>query len=129
MKMERKVDYIHIDPFLNDGMKLMLLRPQSYWSPRYKKIIAAEPGFKWDGATGAVDLEGSKSHLMHDVLCNNATWTDGTPVSNWQASQVLKDILKQEGYKFRQYTWRWATFLGGGWKIKALNGWFSSWKS
>ena len=126
--MDIGIEYIRIDPLLNDGMKFMLLTPQSYWSPRYKKIVAADAGFKWDGATGAVDLEGSKSHLMHDVLCNNAVWNDGTRVSNWQASQVLKDILKQEGYKIRQYTWRWATFLAGGWKIKRKNGWFWSWK-
>ena len=117
-------DYIRIDPDENDGMKFQILREVVYWSPRYKHYIKAGAGFKWDGATGAKDLEGSMSHLMHDVLCNNACWEDWSPVSNWQASQVLKDILRAEGYRWRQYTWRWATFFGGGWKIKFENGWF-----
>jgi hypothetical protein len=128
MKLAIGIDYVRIDPDENDGMKFMLLRYQWSYSERYKHWILAGAGFKWDGATGAVDLEGSMSHLIHDVLCNNACWNDGTPISNWQASQVLKDILREEGYRFRQYTWRWATFLLGGWKIKRKNGWFWSWK-
>ena len=128
MKLAIGIDYVRIDPDKNDGMKFELLHPVVYYSKRYEKFVIAPLGFRWDGATGAVDLEGSMSHLIHEVLCNNATWDDGTRISNWQASQVLKDILRQEGYRFRQYTWRWATFLMGGWKIKEKNGWFWSWK-
>ena len=120
------VDYKKIDPDKNHGRKYELLREQWYYSHRYEKFIHAAAGFQWDGATGARDLVGSRSHLFHDVLCNECAWHDGTPLSNWQCSQVLKDILKEEGHTFRQYTWRWATFLLGGWKVKALNGWFAA---
>jgi hypothetical protein len=61
---------------------------------------------------------------MHDVLCNNAVWEDGTPVSNWQASQILKDILKAEGHWVRMIPWKYMTFLFGGWKVKRKSGWF-----
>jgi hypothetical protein len=126
-KLINKVDYIHISPDGNDGMKYMLLKDQFYWSKRYWKGIKAPSGFRWDGATGAKDL--IKPSLFHDILCNNACWEDGTPLTNWQASQVLKDILSAEGYSVRAYTWRWATFLLGGWGIKKRSGWFFSWKT
>ena len=120
-------DYIKLGP-RSDGKKFMMLRDIIYWSQRYKHYIKAPAGFKSDGASGAVDLEGSWSWLMHDVLCDNACWEDGSPLSNWQASWVLRDILSAEGYSVRKFTWFYMTFLFGGRKVKKRNGWFSSWK-
>jgi hypothetical protein len=77
-----------------------------------------------DGATGAPDLEGSISWWVHDKICNTAQWEDGTRLSNWQASRVLRDILSAEGHKVRKRTWFWSTFFLGGWGIKAKSGWF-----
>ena len=76
-----------------------------------------------DGATGAKDLAGSLSWWVHDKLCDRCTWNDGTRISNWQASIVASDILRLEGHKIRRFTWKYATFLLGGWKIKRRNGW------
>jgi hypothetical protein len=122
--MVEEVDYFRINPDHNNGKKYQLLAGQYYWSRRYKKSCSGRIGFRWDGATGAKDLVGSRSHLFHDILCNRKTWDDGTKLSNWKRSQVLKDILKEEGYKFRQYTWRWATFLFGEIKRRPITGWF-----
>lgn len=118
------LDYRRIDPKHNDGMKFVTLKTIRYFSLRYRKYITAVNGYRWDGASGARDLEGSKSHLFHDVLCEFAVWDDGSSVSNWQASRVLSDILKEECYRWRKYTWFAATFLFGGWKIKRENSWF-----
>jgi len=48
------------------------------------------------------------------MLCRYGCWDDGTPCSNWQASTVLYDILKEDGHSFRAPFWRIATFLLGG---------------
>ena len=96
----------------------------SYFSERYEKWVEIPEGRLSDGATGARDLPDSWSWWFHDELCSDAAWSDGTPCSNWQASMVLKDILDEEGYDLRKYTWKWATFLFGGWKIKRRVGWF-----
>ena len=109
-----------------------LLQSIRYFSPRYKKWVRVPSGRKSDGATGAKDLTGdvlcqkdngedflaSMSWWVHDELCLTTIWNDGTPVTNWQASMVLRDILKDEGYTFRARTWTWATFLFGGRKLR-----------
>ena len=128
-KLIEKYDYIKICPIGNDGMKYLLIREIVYWSARYKRYIKCESGMKSDGATGIPDLKGSTSWWVHDKLCNNACWDDGSPISNWQCSRVLGDILKLEGHGFRARTWLVGTFLGGGWKIKRRNGWFFSWRN
>jgi hypothetical protein len=132
-KLREMFDYIKISPDGNSGMKFMLLRDQAYWSKRYKHFIKAGSGFKWNGADWVTDLEEdekmSNGPLMHDILINNAVWEDGSPVSNWQASKVLKDILKAEGHGIRARTWFVFTFLLGGANLKKKNGWFFSWKS
>ena len=88
-----------------------------YTSPRFNKTVTVLKGYKSDGATGAMDIW-SESWWVHDVLCARGTWDDGTPVTNWQASQVLQDILKQEGRWFRSKYWFWATWLFGGGKAR-----------
>ena len=66
-----------------------------------------------DGATGALDIN-SFSWLVHDKICYEGKFSDGSPCNNWQASQVLSDILKDEGKWFRSKTWFVATWLFGG---------------
>ena len=88
-----------------------------YFSPRYQKEVVVPAGYKSDGATGAIDIS-SKGWWVHDVLCDTGEWEDGTPVSNWQASRVLSDILAEEGRYVRKYTWLWATWLFGGGKAR-----------
>jgi len=109
----QKAIYRVIDPKKNDGKKYELLEEINYYSHRYKKWVYV-PKFRLsDGATGAKDLPESISWWVHDELCLHERWADKTPCQVWRASMVLKDILKDEGYTFRQYTWKWATFLWG----------------
>lgn len=122
--MPQKSKYEVLPAGQSDGMKYKLLRRIRYYSPRYKKWVTCEVGMRSDGATGAKDLRGSLSWWVHDKLCERCTWDDGTPVSNWQASRVASDILKVEKRHFRRFTWKYFTFVLGGWKIKRRNGWF-----
>jgi hypothetical protein len=121
-------DYQKVIPAHCEGMKFMTLRECSYHSPRYNRWIVAHQGFFWNGADWVDDLEDegtmSSAPMYHDVLCRYAIWDDGTPVSNWQASRVLRDILSAEGRSVRKRTWFWFTFLLGGNKIKRENSWF-----
>ena len=84
-----------------------------YWSPRYRKFIFIKPGFYSDGATGAIDID-TIAWWVHDYICRYGVWNDGTPITNWQASSILSDILRKEGFWFRSYTWWIATWLCGG---------------
>jgi hypothetical protein len=83
-------------------------------------------GYKSDGASGAIDIDGpivvkdlinggylkkSLSYFVHDKLCEDMCWADGTPCSNWQASQVLKDILYDEGHWVRDRWWFLSTWI------------------
>jgi hypothetical protein len=86
-----------------------------------------------DGATGAIDVKGnhpvfdettgevvhvSISWLVHDKLCEDGCWFDGTKLFNWQCSMVLKDILKSEGRWVRDFWWMIVTFSFGGGKAR-----------
>ena len=84
----------------------------TYYSYRYNRRKTIEKGECLDGATGAMDIK-SLSWGIHDMLCKDGTWDNGDPVTNWQASCVLSDILSDEGRWFRARTWLWATFLMG----------------
>lgn len=95
------------------GFKYELTKDVSYFSKRYNKFVVAKKGERFDGATMAIDID-SYGWLIHDVLCRDGCFADGSPCNNWQASQVLSDILKSEGRWFRKYTWFWATWLFGG---------------
>jgi hypothetical protein len=89
-----------------------------YRSPRYGRTVTVPAGYRSDGATGALDIW-SEGWWVHDRLCDRGTWDDGTPVTNWQASRVLSDILASEGRWARAFGWRWATWLFGGGKCRA----------
>jgi hypothetical protein len=85
----------------------------AYYSERYDRWIGAEKGDRSDGATYAKDLD-SFGWIFHDELCNGGTFELGAKCSNWQASHVLTDIMKEEGYWFRTRSWFWGTWLAGG---------------
>lgn len=84
-----------------------------YYSQRYNRYVTVPHSYPSDGATGAIDID-SKAWWVHDVLCDRGTWDDGTPVTNWQASCVLSDILYDEGRWLRSSTWLFMTFWKGG---------------
>lgn len=88
-----------------------------YLSPRYNKKVIVPEGFESDGATGAIDIY-SDSWWIHDKLCNTGTWEDGSPCTNWQASTVLSDILREEGHTLRAIYWWPATWFFGGGKCR-----------
>ena len=83
-----------------------------YRSERYGLDVIINKGQIRDGATGAFDLE-SLAWWVHDQLCADGVWADGTDVTQEQAAQVLSDILDEEGRWFRRYTWKWATYFLG----------------
>lgn len=100
-----------------DNLRYELKRKIYYFSPRYNRAISAEAGERFDGATGAIDIN-SNSWIIHDVLCRDGCFYDGTPCNNLQASLVLRDILEDEGRWFRKNTWFLATWLFGGGKAR-----------
>lgn len=111
--------YDYVDPIkTGDGLIIgyKVIRYKSYFSRRYQKRIEIKTTDKpYDGATGAFDID-SFGWLFHDVLKRDKKFSDGSKCSNWQASQVLSDILKSEGRWFRSKTWflstlAWGTFV------------------
>ena len=105
-----------------NGIKYQLDEDIKYTSYRYGKSITLYEGMLSDGASGAVDVN-SSAWWFHDKLCNNCVWDDGTKLTNWQASHVLGDILKEEGRWVRARTWFWSTWLLGCSGCKD-NGWW-----
>lgn len=89
---------------------------------RYGHVTCVKAGKESDGSTGAFDIK-SMSWWCHDQWCEQGGWDDGTPMTNWQASTMLGDILWSEGRWFRSVYWKWFTFLLGCEKAK-LNGMF-----
>ena len=107
-------------------MVYKLIHEEVYLSPRYGKSVTMPKGYKSDGASGAIDISGpilcknctknrltfcSLSWWVHDRLCERGTWDDGTPITNRQASMVLRDILKEEGHWIRDYWWFLTTWI------------------
>jgi hypothetical protein len=92
-----------------------------YYSKRYDKTVTVPKDYPSDGATGAFDVC-AKAWFTHDVLCDSGVFDDGTQCSNWQASQILSDILADDCNRwFRKHTWFWATWLFGGGKCRDNN--------
>ncbi len=89
-----------------------------YYSHRYNRYVTIKKGTIRDGASGAFDIR-SLSWWVHDELCDRGTWDrsfgqeKASPVTNWQASCVLSDILYNEGRWFRARSWLIATFALG----------------
>lgn len=88
-----------------------------YHSPRYDKNITIPIGYTSDGASGAMDII-SEGWWVHDWLCDQKGFDDGTQPTNWQASNILHDILKAEGYWARAEYWRMMTYWFGGKKLR-----------
>jgi len=84
-----------------------------YYSERYDKWKTIPENYPSDGATFAEDIY-SDSWWVHDGICDDGIWDDGTRITNWQASMVLRDILISEKRYIRSWRWFWATFLFGG---------------
>ena len=112
-----------IDFSILDNGKYQLNEAIAYTSPRYGKTAIVPAGYVSDGATGAMDIA-SRAWFVHDILCERGFWDDGTPLTNWQCSTVLYDILSEEGRKWQAVRWRYATLLFGGGKARK-NGIFS----
>lgn len=128
------------------GMKYILLEPYTYYSKRYDKNIDLERFMKSDGATGFIDIGADrftarifnwlreKIHgafarvksawfFVHDKICNTGRWSDGTKITNWQASMVAFDILRADGWVILAAPVHFFTFLFGGGEAKK-NGMF-----
>lgn len=111
--------------------------PYRYYSSRYKKYKTVPAFEESDGATHAITRPESLSHWVHDMLCKDAKWDDGTPVTALQAAFVISDILEAEAKLKRSYKkwigatismatsryWFVATYLFGCVKTRE-NGWW-----
>lgn len=99
------------------GDKAMI--PFLHWySARHDKAVQASCPYRSDGATCAPDIK-SDGWWFHDIGCDTGKWSDGTPMTNWQCSSIIYDIMRQEGRNwFRCNRWRHATFLFGGGKAR-----------
>lgn len=84
----------------------------TYYSERYGKAVRITQGQHRDGATGARDIV-SLAWWIHDQLCADGHWLDGTDVTPWQAACVLGDILRSEGRWARATYWKYATLVLG----------------
>ena len=114
---------------VEDGGKIWykLNEPFTYHSARYGKDVTCgdRPKALSDGATNACDIT-SRGWWVHDELCDTGIFDDGTLCSNWQASQILQDIMVEESptkgwerYRpssryWQSKRWFWATWLLGG---------------
>ena len=118
----------------NGDVEYLLTQEILYYSERYGHAKTVKGGFISDGASGAVDIKGSRSWWVHDAICVDPQWDDGTPITAWQAAQVLSDILADESKMMnetsgrrvtraiRSQSWKIATFLFGCKKARK-NGW------
>jgi hypothetical protein len=102
--------------------KWVRTKPLRYFSQRYKKWVLIPIGYESDGATGAFDIP-SNAWWVHDKLCDDGCWSDGTPINNWEASTVLADILDKEGRIFRARYWWAATWIAGCHKAQKVGRW------
>jgi hypothetical protein len=100
---------------LEDGSGYILNKKIVYYSNRYDKYITLPEGMYSDGATFAEDIV-SLAPWVHDRLRGIFQWDDGSKCSNWQASNVLRDILLSEKRYIRCNRWFIATLIFG-WMI------------
>lgn len=100
----------------------VLLEKVRYYSERYKKFVVLERYDRSDGATGAIDIP-SLGWWVHDKLCKEGVFEDKTKCTNWQASMILHDILKDENRIARAKYWLISTWLFGGGKARKNGMW------
>lgn len=90
-----------------------VIKDKTYYSKRYGKTVEIKTTDKpYDGATGAFDID-SFAWVFHDVLKRDKCFSDGTYCSNTQASFVIYDILREDGFWFRARSWYLATLVWG----------------
>ena len=108
-----------------DKMWMLLGEAEATWHREGMddKTVILPTGFTSDGATWARDIKNSWSWLVHDYLCDGGLFSDGTECTALEASQFLSAILDEEGRNFRKFSWKWATFCFGSWKLKKKVGW------
>jgi hypothetical protein len=108
------VETFDFDMIVDDcgDVQYILKKSIPYTSPRYKKTITCPAGMLSDGATCATDIV-SMSWWVHDWICDTWKWDDETPITKWQASVVLYDLLMDEGRWFKAYTWFIAVLFFG----------------
>lgn len=137
MRVISSVDFSIVE--IDGKIMYRLNKGFTYHSKRYDKDVTLEEGYLSDGATDAMDIT-SLGWWVHDKLCDQGMWDDGTKLSNWQCSQVLQDIMEDEapsgistpGAGWKEWTaarweryrpssrywqskrWFWATWLCGG---------------
>ena len=87
-------------------------RSFTYYSKRYDKYVTVYEEYSSDGATGARDIDTS-GFWVHDILKEFKVFGDGSVCTNKQASYILYDILKSEGYWFRARSWFLTTLAWG----------------
>ncbi|MCK4499523.1 hypothetical protein KAU11_03450 [Candidatus Babeliales bacterium] len=93
-----------------------------YYSERYKKWVLVPLNYRSDGATGAIDIN-TDAWWVHDKLCDSGVFDDKSPCTNWQASMILRDILRRDNYYARATTWFISTWLFGGGKCRSNGMW------
>ena|SRR3990167_10953634 len=99
--------------FHKEGNRYVVDEKYLYYSPRYRKWIVLRPGDSSDGASGPAEDIVSAAWWLHDKLTKDKKWADGTPCTNWQASNVARDVLILEKRYFRAHTWFVATLCYG----------------
>ena len=101
----------HIE-FDSRGRRVYVLHNSlTYHSPRYGRTATVPCGYRSDGASGPARDIASAAWWVHDYLCDQSRWDDGTLTTPWQRSAVLSDILRAEGHYVSAVTWRWATLV------------------
>lgn len=107
-----RIPAAHLEVNKKTGKRTYTLdEPVAYRSRRYDKWVVIPRGYRSDGASGPATDVASLAWWLHDKLCDDKRWADGTPITRLQRSQVLADILRDEGRAIRAVTWFLATFL------------------
>lgn len=98
-----------------EGDKYILEEPIVYSSPRYQKTLTCPKGMRSDGASGPAEDILSIAWWVHDRAWSTWKWDDGSPLSLWQSTMILHDILYAEDRWFRAASWPIATYGAGLW--------------
>lgn len=132
-------DYIHYKVVVDSFLRVSYYAQHDikWFSVRYNKGKTFKAGDCSDGATYAITRPESKSHWIHDAICNKPRWDDGSKITALQAAITIHDILRDEAniklHKHRPISatlskitsvyWAVFTFLFGCTKAR-LNGWW-----
>lgn len=82
-----------------------------WFSKRYQKWTTPKKGFKYDGATGVMDVD-DLDGAMHDWNFYVAYWDDGTPMTFEEANNNYTDWLKENGHWIVCHTRKALYFVG-----------------